>query len=106
MTYAELRELAALFGEVRAELIATEHRPFPWHDPVRGAALVAEETGELIQVVLDATRGDRAPDSEDLTLIAMESRQVAALAIRMMAYAKAGLRRRDHGIQLVLPFPK
>ena len=62
-------------------------RPFPgMTDPVRSAALVCEEAGELIKAALDLTRGSTQPNAAQALERAMyrEAVQTAAIAVYLI----------------------
>lgn len=69
------------------ELMATKDRHFPV-DPLRGAALVAEEAGELLKAALDLTRQVHRKDHATLYLeqeaLHEEAIHTAAVALRMV----------------------
>lgn len=69
------------------ELAATSNRSFPV-DPLRGAALIAEEAGELLKAALDLTREVHRKDHATLYLeqeaLHEEAVHTATMALRMV----------------------
>ena len=72
-----------------AELRRAEAKFPGWpRDLIHGAAIVAEESGELVQAALQATYNE--PRDYDLTHAYKEATQVAAMGLRMMLALNRG----------------
>ena len=80
----------AVITDVVAEMQANAHRPVP-PDPLRRAAIVAEEAGEVIKAALDFTRGNATMrDGADRIRgeLVKELVQTASTAIRVLVAMK------------------
>lgn len=74
--------LEAIFADIEYELHrATAKFPTWPDDPIHAAAVVAEESGELVRAVLQATYEPGKADMED---VAVEAVQTAAMAVRFL----------------------
>ena len=81
---AEEKELKNIFDDIVSELRCAEAKFPRWpNDPVHGAAIVAEESGELVKAAIDWYYGRGKPKD-----VEGEAIQTAAMAIRFLIFMK------------------